>query len=328
MKEEKSEVLTIKNKQNPEIAEDKKENQNQVKITEVQPNNNAIVTSSDKIIVNQKNPTNLQLKLNKKDIIDLPQEVKIKLDISPCPICQSDSYSLYIPDSNSFSQPENTQNKPEETPKVNTETDTIKAKKTIYFPILICQQNHQRCLICNQNPHEGYFCEKQYLNYDNIVAKYDIIKPIIPEEKKNDFNLLYDFASTKDKIENSCCSWNCTWTILLVIFLLIIWTAISIALFVVGLALLAVSLGLRCFCCLYHFCYQACCTTTVTEEDKGSYILRTTTHHRDKERADEIEAEGHDEALSVCGAGGLACAIMLIPEGYKKICDWFKSWRE
>ena len=328
MKEEKSEVLTIKNKQNPEIAEDKKENQNQVKITEVQPNNNAIVTSSDKIIVNQKNPTNLQLKLNKKDIIDLPQEVKIKLDISPCPICQSDSYSLYIPDSNSFSQPENTQNKPEETPKVNTETDTIKAKKTIYFPILICQQNHQRCLICNQNPHEGYFCEKQYLNYDNIVAKYDIIKPIILEEKKNDFNLLYDFASTKDKIENSCCSWNCTWTILLLIFLWIIWTAITVALFVVGLALLAVSLGLRCFCCLYHFCYRACCTTTVTEEDKGSYILRTTTYHRDKERADQIEAEDHDETLSVCGAGSLACAITLIPEGYKKIWDWFKSWRE
>ena len=70
------------------------------------------------------------------------------------------------------------------------------------------------------------------------------------------------------------------------------------ALFALGVALLALSLCLRIFCCLYHFCYQACCTTTVTEEDKGSYILRTTTHHRDKERADEIEQEEHNEVLS------------------------------
>ena len=41
-----------------------------------------------------------------------------------------------------------------------------------------------------------------------------------------------------------------------------------------------------------------CCTTIVIDEDKGSYILRTTTHHRDKERADEIEQEEHNEVLS------------------------------
>ena len=127
-----------------------------------------------------------------------------------------------------FSQSENIQNNLEGTPNVNPETDKIKNKKNIYFPILICQQNHQRCLICNQDPHVNNLCEEQFLNYENIISIYDIIKTIIPEEKKNDFNSLYDFASTNiSKTGRSCCSWNCTWSISLLIFLWILWTAIS-----------------------------------------------------------------------------------------------------
>lgn len=329
MTEEKGDVLTVKNNKNPEIIEDKKENLNQEKNKEILANDNIEIFNSERINTIQKNLTNLQLELNKKDIIDLPQEIKTTLNISSCPICQSDTYSLYIPDSNSFSQLEKIQNNHEETPKVNAEIDEIKAKKYIYFPILICQKNHQRCLICNQNPHVDNLCEEQFLNYENIISIYDKIKTTVPEKKKNDFNLLYDFATTNiSKAGRSCCSWNCTWSVSLLIFLWILWTAVSVGLFVVGIALLAVSLGLRVACCIYHCCYQVCCTTTVTEEDKGSYILRTTTHHRDKERADEIEQGEHDEVLSICGAGSLACAIFLIPEGYKKIWEWFKNWRD
>lgn len=125
----------------------------------------------------------------------------------------------------------------------------------------------------------------------------------------------------------SCCNCKCVWTNTLFIFLLILWTACSAALFGLGVGFCALSLALRIICCLYHFCYQVCCTTTVTEEDKGSYILRTTTHHVDKERADEGEQEHDDQALSEFGASSLFCLISLIPVGYKKICNWYDDWK-
>ena len=40
---------------------------------------------------------NVQLNWNKKDIIELPSEIKTKLNISPCSQCQSENYSLFIP---------------------------------------------------------------------------------------------------------------------------------------------------------------------------------------------------------------------------------------
>ena len=49
--------------------------------------------------VNLPNLESIQLDLNKKDIIEIPQEIKEKLMFAPCPICQSDNYTLYIPES-------------------------------------------------------------------------------------------------------------------------------------------------------------------------------------------------------------------------------------
>ena len=329
-------TLNINSKPNPEATEYKKEkeNQNQEKNGAVSVEiHNLEMNTTERINVTQKNPINIQLELNSKDIIQLPQEIKDKLNITPCPLCQSDIYRLYIPDSSSFPQPEIPPNNLDGESRVNPEITEAKfePKNCVYFPILICQQNHQRCLMCNQNPHINNLCEEQFLNYSKIIPLYDLIKEIIPEEKKNDFNSLYNFASNKIQQNQysgeSCCNWNCTWSISLFIFLLFLWTAVSAGLLGVGLGFLFLSIALRVLCCVYHCVYAICCTTTVTEEDKGNYILRTTTHHVDREIANEIEGERHDNDLSECGAGSMLYVILIIPEGYKKICGWFEEWK-
>ena len=70
MTEEKGDILTVKNNKNPEIIEDKKENLNQEKKKEILSNDNIEIFNSERINTIQKNLTNLQLELNKKDIID------------------------------------------------------------------------------------------------------------------------------------------------------------------------------------------------------------------------------------------------------------------
>ena len=272
---------------------------------------------------------NVQLNLNKKNIIELPSEIKTKLNISPCSQCQSENYSLFIPER--FSE-ENKNNNQEEPANVNSEIRVISEKYNIYFPILICQSNHQRCLICNLEPHNDKVCNEQFLNYGHILSLYDIIKEIVPEQKKDDFDCLYNFALNNSNNQNQssepgCCNCKCVWTNSLLILLLLLWTCCSVALFALGVGFCALSLGLRVLCCLYHFCYQACCTTTVTEEVRGNYIVRTTTHHVDRERADEAEQEQHDEALAICGAKSMYCLICFIPEGYKKIMGWYDDWK-
>ena len=115
--------------------------------------NSEIPNSEEKI---NRNPQNAipQLEFNQKDIVELTQEIKTKLNIPPCPICQSENYSLFIP--NSFSS-EKSQEKPADPQKnINLETETIKVVQNIFFPLLICQQNHKICLICRQNTHYNF----------------------------------------------------------------------------------------------------------------------------------------------------------------------------
>ena len=307
-------------------------NSNKISIENI---NSEISNSEERVNQNQnqnyQNPYP-QLEFNQTDIIELPKEIKIKLNIPPCSICQSDNYSLFIPYS-SFSpeNPEKSKDQPAEPQKnINVETDTIKniQKQDIFFPILICQQNHQICLICRQNPHINILCAEQFLNYNYIIAVYDIIKENIPKEKKNDFNLLYNFCLSKVNHNKSCCcNWKCVWAISLLIFLFILWTVASAVLLVIGIAILALSLAFRVLCCCYHFWYSACCTkVSETEEDKGSYILRTIHYDGAKIRANEMEAKDDDKKCSLFGAGGLTCAIIFIPKGYKKILDWYYDW--
>ena len=276
------------------------------------------------------------LNLNNKDIIFLPPEIKEKLGISPCPICQSQNYSLYIPEK--FSEEDNNQAQQNqaqnENLNINSEMRTIREnnKYKIYFPVLICESNHQRCLVCNLPPHESYFCEEQYLNYNYIYTLYDTIKVIIPEQKKDDFDFLFNLFTNKEKESaqssgESCCNGKCFWTNTLFIFLLFLWTVCSAVIFSVGVGFCALSLALRVACCLYHFCYQTFCTTTVHEEDRGNYILRVTTHHVDREIADQIQQERDDKNLAECGAVSLFVVITFIPVGYRKIFDWYDDWK-
>ena len=114
--------------------------------------------------------------------------------------------------------------------------------------------------------------------------------------------------------------------LILYIFLLFLWTCASAAILGLGIGFCVLSLALRIFCCLYHFCYRACCTTTVTEEDKGDYIVRTTTHHVGREIADEAEEARDDKNLAECGANSLLL-LTFIPSGYKKISEWYEDWK-
>lgn len=182
---------------------------------------------------------------------------------------------MYIPETFApeNSQPENFQPQTNN----NAELQTIKngQKQAYFLPVLICQQNHQYCLLCNQNLHLDSFCKDEYLNNDNINSRFNIIKEVIPEEKKIILDSINNY--TLYKPTKGCCSCPCVGLTTLFIFLLLLWTIASIILFTLGLGLLFAAYALRIVCCLYHCCIHTCCTTSVTEEDKGDHILRTTT---------------------------------------------------
>ena len=323
-------VLNQNNTNKNPKQEENNENAPQSQTQEVMGQNPAIPYNS--VEVNLPNLESIQLDLNKKDIIEIPQEIKEKLMFPPCPICQSDNYTLYIPESPPQENNQNHENNIQEVnPNANSENRGMSQsrKYNICFPILICQSNHQRCLMCNQAPHNDKYCEEQFLRYDYILSVYDTIKPIIPEQKNSDFIYLYNEANSKSlplSTEPGCCNGKCCWTNSLYIFLLFLWTCASAALLGLGIGFCVLSFGLRIVCCLYHFCYRACCTTTVTEEDRGDYIVRTTTHHVGREIADEAEEARDDRNLAECGANSLLL-LTFIPSGYKKISEWYEDWK-
>lgn len=335
----KNEILTIKQEKSPE--EDKKDDINQnneekgkevCSTIEVQKNVENINTEErlNNNITN-KEPANIKLELNEKNIYQLSQETISKLNFPPCIICQSQNFSLYIPDSSPSpsTSPDNDQpQQVESDTKKGGETDMIKpSKDQLFLPLLICEQNHQLCLICHQNPHVNVFCSHEYMRNDYINSIFDIVKEAetIPEEKKEILNTMRISALNSGQSSNSCCTCKCTWSIIFLIFGLLFWTIASVVLVVIGLAFIALSLALRVLCCLYHLCYQACCTTSTTTTDKGSYIEEVTTVHVGKQRADEAEAEEHDDCLANCGPLVLAYSILLIPKGYTKIFEIYAS---
>ena len=221
-------------------------------------------------------------------------------------------------------QPQNTE---QQQTNNNIELQTINnTEKQIYsFPVLICEEKHQFCLFCNKFFHQDSPCEKEYLNQDNINSKLEIIKDALPEEKKNALDSMNNNNLIKQT--KSCCSCSCTCYTILFIFLLLLWTIASIALVALGVAALFIAYALRIVCCLYHCCWDACCTTSVKEEDKGDYILRTTTIDVGKKEEIEREAANTDDCLVNCAPLVLAYSIMLIPEGYTKICNLYGGWR-
>ena len=206
-------VLNQNNTNKNPKQEENNENAPQSQTQEVMGQNPAVPYNS--VEVNLPNLESIQLDLNKKDIIEIPQEIKEKLMFPPCPICQSDNYTLYIPESPSQDNNQNAENNNQEVnPNANSENREIaqSRKYNICFPILICQSNHQRCLMCNQAPHNDKYCEEQFLRYDYILSVYDTIKPIIPEQKNSDFIYLYNEANSKSVPQSSepgCCNGKC-----------------------------------------------------------------------------------------------------------------------
>lgn len=68
---------------------------------------------------------------------------------------------------------------------METEREVIKnVKKKIFFPILICPQNHKICLLGRQNLHIYKVCEKRFLTKDRMSSLFNSIKGIVPEAKK------------------------------------------------------------------------------------------------------------------------------------------------
>ena len=284
-------------------------------------NNNVVVNNINNEI---QNTENIPLQLNEKDTYELPPETIEKLNLS-CRICQSKNFFLYIPEINA--SPNSQSEYPEKPTNNNPELQNVNnTNQTYTLPVLICQQKHQFCLLCNQDPHLGSFCKEENLNKDNIKSMIDIIKEVetIPEEKKK---VLDSFNENLSQTKG-CCSCSCVCYTFLVIFLIFLWTIASIALLVLGLALLFVAYALRLVCCLYHCCYDMCCTSTVTEEDRGDYIVRTTTIHEQDRRINQMEAEEHDDCLVNCAPWALSISIEIIPKGYKKICEWYDNWKE
>ena len=318
--------------------ESKKEDQKEIdpKRIEVQKNEGILNTEEklhDSNTIRQEQ-ANIQLQLEEKNIYQLPQDTISKLNISPCTICQSQNFLIYIPDPSPSPSPEKAQmEKIEAESKKPVETDTIKTSKNqnLFLPILICEQKHQFCLICHQNPHINSFCSSEYMNADSIASIFNFVKESVPEEKKDIFNILCNSALSNcqnTNNSNSCCTCKCTWSIIFLIFGLILWTAASVALVAIGLAFILLSLSLRLLCCCYHFWYRVCCTQSTQTHDRGSYIEEVTTVYVGRQRADEAEAEEHDECLASCGPEGMVCALALIPKGYKKVLEIFNDIRD
>ena len=298
----------INNLSDKNINSEQEKNKELETITiQVQKKSNEIPNTDDRINGNIQETLPNQIDLNEKDIYQLPSESLEKLSLQPCPVCQSMQFSVFIPETYQNSKPEN----PQQQTTNNVELQTIKTqqRQTYSLPVLICEQKHKYCLLCNQDIHPGLDCNIEYMIKNNFIRKLYIIKEVVPEEKKIVLDsILSIYVKTEE--ETGCCSCACFWYTTLFLFLLLLMTAASVFLFAFGLGLLFVAYGLRLVCCLYHCFVYTFCTSSVTEEDKGDYILRTTTVDVGKQDQIVSDLADNDDCLSQCGAMALAYSIL------------------
>ena len=269
---------------------------------------------------------NEQLEFNKNDVYELSSEAIAKLGISPCQICKSKNYSIFIPETvyhvpNQEEKPQDqTIENDNQVPKT-TEGDYIKPVKNqnIFLPIIICKQNHQTCLICKKSPHINTLCNLKSTEYNDAIEKLNFIKENIPQ-KSDIIESMKQTLCSPYLNEESCCSCKCYCKCFGISILFFIWTIITIFLGAIGLIIIGLYLGFQVLCCVYHFCYGVCCTTETRSYDKGDHILRVTTHYEDREIQNKEEAARDAENLDFCAAGGLYCTFSIISWGYTKIC--------
>ena len=325
MTEQGQEVIVLQNNKKETADQEGDKNKYESKVDINNSNQEALDSKGNLKTSTLKNE---QLVFNQKDIYELSSGAIEKLGISPCEICQSKDYSIFIPETvdnipNQDDNPQDQKTENENQIQKNTEGGYIKPdqNQNIFLPVIICKQNHQTCLICNKPPHINTLCDLKSTEYYDAVEKLNFIKESIPE-KSNIIESMKQalLAPFKKTDKESCCNCKCCCKCLGISILIFIWTIISIILFVVGIVIVGLIIGFHVLCCVYHCCYDLCCTVTVHDEDKGDHILRVTTYHRDREAMNEMEAEEHAEAIDTCGAFGLYCVFSAISWGYTKIC--------
>jgi len=324
MTEEGQGVIILKD--NKKETTNKEENKNEYK-SKVDANNYNQEVLDSKGNLKTSTSKNEQSGFNKKDIYVLSSEIIEKLGISPCQICQSKNYSIFIPEtvyhvSNQDENPQDQTIENENQTQKKTEGDYIKPVKNenIFLPIIICQQNHQTCLICNKQPHINTLCNLKSTDYYDAIAKLNFIKEKFPQ-KANIIETMKEYLNGKiNDEEESCCSCKCCCKCIGISILIFLWTIISIILAVVGIIIVGLSLGFQALCCVYHCIYCLCCTTEVRDYDKGDHILRVTTRYENREQQNKEDAAAHAEGLCFCAAKGVFCSFSLISWGYTKIC--------
>ena len=269
---------------------------------------------------------NEQLEFNEKDIYKLSSEAIEKLGISPCQICQSNNYSIFIPETvynipNQEEKPQDQTIENENQIQKNTEGDYIKPVKNqnIFLPIIICNQNHQTCLICKQSPHIDTLCNEKNIDYNNAIVKLNFIKENFPEKSNLIESMKQSLFAPYQK--ESCCSCKCCCKCFGISLLFFLWTLVSIFLFVLGIIVFALTIAFRVLSCVCHCCYHICCTVRVHTEYEGDQEVQVTTIYKGKQEENEISAKNTDENICLCGTYGGACVLYAIYCGYEKICD-------
>jgi len=296
-------IIVLKDNKNQSTNKEENKNELRPKV-DINDYNQEVLDSKENLEKNP--PKNEQLGFNKKNIYELSFETIEKLGISPCQICQSNNYSIFIPEtvynvSNQNGKPQDQTIEKENQVKNNPEEDYIKPiiNQNIFFPILICKKNHQTCLICNKSPHINTLCSQSNIDYYQTISKLNIIKETF-SEKANVIESMKESASTLNKNvdygfdkEQSCC---CCYLIYMYKFivgfiLLFIWAVISSFLFSLSINVVIFSFLLNLFYGICKvLCGRCCCGDSSV-----------------------------DLSIASCGFELAKSMIYLIPKGFKKI---------
>jgi len=264
---------------------------------EIIENNNHIESNHNKLELDKEGNT-----------FTLPQEIIKEINLTPCELCKSTEYYIYIP--KSFDK--------------NINNENNNNKNNVLFPLLICENEHQYCFLCRQPPHVNEICQKNYMNHNLIKQYFNSLRKQTPQEKINIINSMENYAleNSYNPSSSSCCNCGRVCCVISVILLIILYTFVSFAIMAIAILCILGSLAFRILSCLYHCCYGICCISdSYHDEDKGSHISRTIYVNDAARDANFDSCCEIDSLLGNFGCTAAACICSLIPKGYKKICE-------
>jgi len=262
-------IIVLEDSKNQITSTNKEEKKDELRSNlDINNSNQEILDSKENLEKNP--PKNEQLRFNKKNIYELSLETIGKLGISPCQICQSNNYSIFIPEtvynvSNQNKKPQAQTIENVNQIKNNLEEDCIKPiiNQNIFFPVLICRKNHQTCLICNKSPHINTLCNQSNIDYYQTISKLNIIKETFSEKaiviesmKKSSSTLNKKVNHGNDKERRcGCCYLINLWKVILLNILYIIWIIVFSFLLVLGIIIFI--LGVIFIINFFYTIYQA-----------------------------------------------------------------------